>query len=132
MPVSSIEHTADIRLRAWGNTFQRALLDLSNRMLAMMYGESIHPELFLSSKVEYDTDENCVIRTLNDIIYRSESASLALKIRRITICNNSVIWEAAGERADRMEGGSVLVKAATYDRINVSRKPAVIEVTLDV
>ena len=98
----------------------------------MMYGESIHPEVFLSSKVEYDSDENCVIRTLNDIIYRSESASLALKIRRITICKSSVVWEAAGERADRRTRGSVLVKAATYDRINVSREPAVIEVTLDV
>ena len=132
MPVRNIEHTADIRLRAWGNTFQRALLDLSNRMLEMVYGESIHPEVFLSSKVEYDSDENCVIRTLNDIIYKSASTSLALKIRRITICDNSVIWEAVGERADQREGGSVLVKAATYDRINVSREPAVIEVTLDV
>lgn len=132
MPVRNIEHTADIRLMAWGNTFQRALLDVSNRMLTMMYGECVHPDVFISSMVEYDSDENCVIRTLNDIIYTSESASLALRIRRMTICDGMVTWEAIGDKAVSGEGGSVLVKAATYDRIKASREPAVIEVTLDV
>ncbi|MGC8561622.1 MAG: archease [Thermoplasmata archaeon] len=132
MPVKILEHTADVRLKAWGNTFQGALLDLSNHMLGMVYSASIQPELFLSSNVEYDSDENCVIRTLNDIIYRSESDSLALKIRKITICDRKVIWEAVGEKADARKRGPSLVKAATYDRIIVSRVPAVIVVTLDI
>ncbi len=83
MPVESLDHTADVRLRAWGRSFQGTLLELSNYMLRMIYSDIIRPEVLLSSTIEYDTDEGCVTRLLNDLIYRSESAQLAIKIRKL-------------------------------------------------
>ena len=132
MPVETIEHTADVRLRAWGKSFQGTLLELSNHMLKLIYGEDILPDVLLSSEVEYDSDESCVAKLLNDLIYRSESSRLAIKVRKITLCKGMVRWDGAGEQIGQKERGSMLVKAATYDRIIVSRNPVLIEVTLDI
>ncbi|MCL4333047.1 MAG: archease [Candidatus Thermoplasmatota archaeon] len=132
MPVESIEHTADVRLRAWGRSFQGTLLELSNHMLKMVYGEPLHPVSTLESTVEYDSDEDCVIRLLNDIIYRAESSNLAVRVRKVTICKGKIHWEGYGETAGRNSGGSALVKAATYDRIVARRSPPLVEITLDI
>ena len=132
MPVESLDHTADVRLRAWGRSFQGTLLELSNYMLRMIYSDIIRPEVLLSSTIEYDTDEGCVTRLLNDLIYKSESAQLAIKMRKITVCEGKVRWDGMGEPFSKKERGSILVKAATYDRLIVKRAPALIEVTLDI
>jgi SHS2 domain-containing protein len=132
VPVETLEHTADVRLRAWGRSFQGTLLELSNHMLKMVYGESIQPDLHIASKVEFESDEECVARLLNDLIYQSESAELAIRVRKITLCERTVLWEGDGEIASKKERGSVLVKAATYDRIVVRRNPPLIEITLDI
>ena len=132
MPVESLEHTADVRLRAWGRSFQGTLLELSNHMLKMVYGEFIQPDFQLSSRVEYDSDEGCVARLLNDLIYQSESAELAIRVRKITLCEGVVRWEGNGETASKKDRGSILVKAATYDRMIVRRDPPLIEITLDI
>jgi SHS2 domain-containing protein len=132
VPVETIEHTADVRLRAWGKSFQGTLLELSNHMLKLIYGKEILPDALLSSEIEYDSDESCVAKLLNDLIYRSESSRLAIKVRKITLCKGMVRWDGVGEGIDLRERGSMLVKAATYDRIIVSKDPALIEVTLDI
>jgi len=131
VPVESLDHTADVRLRAWGRSFQGTLLELSNYMLRMIYSDIIRPEVLLSSTIEYDTDEGCVTRLLNDLIYRSESAQLAIKIRKLLFVMESQMgWY--GEPFSKKKRGSILVKAATYDRLIVKRTPALIEVTLDI
>jgi len=132
VPVESLDHAADVRLKAWGRSFQGTLLELSNYMLRMIYKDINRPEVWLNSTVEFDSDEGCVTRLLNDLIYRSESAQLAIKIRKITVCEGKVRWDGMGEPFGVSERGSVLVKAATYDRLIVKRDPALIEVTLDI
>jgi SHS2 domain-containing protein len=133
MPVESLEHTSDLRLRAWGHSFQGTLLEISNYMLKLVYGSAISPDSPLNSKFEYDSDEKCVTRLLNDLLYLSESSGLAIRVRKITVCKNMVEWEGEGERFNKEKhGGSVLVKAATYDRLKVSRNPPLIEITLDI
>ncbi len=127
-----MEHTADLRIRAWGRSFQGTLLDLSNYVMDMIYGRDILPDVFLSSSLEYESNDSCVVRLLNDLIYESERRGLAIRVKKITICEGSIRWEATGEKADRRKRGSILVKAATYDRIKVSRVPPMVEVTLDI
>jgi SHS2 domain-containing protein len=102
-------------------------------MLQLVYGSSISPDSYLTSKFEYDSNENCVTRLLNDLLYRSESSGLAIKVRKLTVCENRVEWEGTGEKFNvEKHRGSVLVKAATYDRLKVSRNPPFIEITLDI
>ncbi len=132
MPVESLEHTADVRLRAWGKSFQGTLLELSNHMLGMIYGENVRPDEFFHSDVEFESDESCAIRLLNDLLYKSESMELAIKVRKITLCEGVATWEGFGENVSKNDRGSILVKAATYDRIIATRNPPLIEVTLDI
>jgi len=132
VPVETLEHTADVRLKAWGKSFQGTLLELSNHMLGMIYGENVRPDEFFRSEVEFESDESCTIRLLNDLLYRAESMELAIKVRKITICGDVATWEGFGEQVDKNDRGSILVKAATYDRIVATRNPPLIEVTLDI
>ncbi len=98
----------------------------------MVYGTFSGSDFSFKSVVECTSDENCVVRLLNDLIYSAESQGLAIRVRRVTVCDNSVRWEGLGERLGKRERGSILVKAATYDRLVVRRKPPLIEITLDI
>ncbi len=132
MPVKSIEHTADLRVRAVGRSFQGTLLELSNHMLRMVYGTFTGTDFHFESLVECSSDESCVVRLLNDLIYTAESRGLAIRVRRITVCDSGISWEGLGESLGKGERGSILVKAATYDRLVVRRKPPLIEITFDI
>jgi SHS2 domain-containing protein len=101
-------------------------------MLRMVYGKEIQPDVQLNSEIVYESDESCVTRLLNDLIYRAEMTQLAIRVRKITLCNGVVRWEGFGEQVGKRNRGSIMVKAATYDRIKAIRDPAMIEVTLDI
>lgn len=133
MPIEILEHTADIRLRAWGHSFPGTLLELSNSMLKLVYGDIIRPDKTVGSSLDYDSVENSVVRLLNDLLYESESLELAILVRRVTVCKRTIKWEGFGEKfAETSHLGSILVKAATYDRLKVSEVPALVEITLDI
>lgn len=128
-----IDHTADIRVRVRARYFPAALLEVGNFMLEMLYGDHIVHEEKISSEVDFTEKGNCVIRFLNDLLYVSESQSMAMNVKTVVIEKNRLKWEAFGEpMANRKNSGTALVKAATYDRLVVMTDPPLIEVTFDI
>lgn len=133
VPVETVEHSADLRLRAKGRTFPGTLLKLSNYMLELIYGNSVDNVVVIHSVVRFKAVENCVARFLNDVLFQGESNNLALRVRIITLSKNRLKWEGIGEKINEVKhSGSFLVKAATYDRIIVSMDPPYVEITLDI
>lgn len=128
-----LDHAADIRIRIKARSFPVALLQLSNFMMELMYGDNIRHEEEISSSIRFTERENCVVRFLNDILYFSESKRLALNVKTIILTKNDLKWIGFGEKLiGKKQEGWVLIKAATYDRLIVSRDPAMIEITFDI
>ncbi|MEM0127887.1 MAG: archease [Thermoplasmatales archaeon] len=132
MPVTILEHTADIRLRARGHSLQSAILELLNYILSMMYGNDVKPDLSRTYSIESANITDLVPMAINEVIYISESTGTAGKIRRFSICGNIAEIEYIGEKLSGKKDYGVLIKAATYYKLFVSATPPEIEVTLDI
>jgi SHS2 domain-containing protein len=128
-----LDHTADLRVRVEGRSFPIVLLKLGNFMMTQIYGTEIKMEREVSSEVEADEKENCVVRYLNDLLYTSESKQFEFRVKSVQIGNGKLRWTGAGHRIRSVESErEILIKAATYDRLSVSTDPAIVEITFDI
>ncbi|MEM0127467.1 MAG: archease [Thermoplasmatales archaeon] len=132
MPISVLEHPSDIRLRARGHSFQSALLELMNYVLELIYGKVVRFDFVHTSTIEFEDVTDLVPKAINEALFISESSDTAGRIKRISLCDHRALIEYVGEKISSKKDYGILVKAATYDRLLVSRDPPVIEVTLDI
>lgn len=132
VPVTILEHPADIRLRVQGHSLQSAILELLNYILSLMYGNDVKPNLIRTYSIEFSDITDLVPRAINEVIYISESTGTAGKIRRFSMCGNVAEIEYIGEKISGKKDYGILIKAATYYKLLVSATPPEIEVTLDI
>ncbi len=133
MPVTIVDHTADIRLRAQSRSIQKSLLELSNFMLSLIYEGTVKAEERISSTVIFSDAEGCVVSLLSDLIYNSDVRMMNYRVKLLRIDKWKIYWEGYGERFDESRHQRrYVIKAATYDRIIVDRENGIIEITLDI
>lgn len=131
-----LEHTADMRVRAWGPDLPAAFEEAARGMTAVMVDLDAVREVTERRIEVYAADRaELLVRWLNEVAFYADAESLVFSrfaIERMT--DTSLTATARGERLDpARHAPRAAVKAATYHDLDVSLgPPAVVRVLLDI
>lgn len=138
-PWEVVEHTADVGLRATGESLEEALAEL-----VVGFAHLLCPEGEVASverrveRVEAGTLDRLVVDILDDLNYVHQvegflPAACTVTLEEAGPEDLTATLELAGERYDPdLHGHLMEIKATTFHRLRVERDPAVIEVIFDI
>lgn len=117
-----LEHTADMKFRAQGNTleevFESAISAFSNFIAD---GAKIKTGKKKKIKVDGDDKENLLYNFLEELIYLLDAENFIVARGKVKIKGNTLSAELLGDKASAYSG-IYHVKAPTYSEIFVQRR----------
>ncbi len=129
-----LEHTADIKFRAYGKTLNELF---ENAVLAVAAyvgkGEKIHPRKARRIEVHGTDIENLLYSFLDELIYLMDAEKFVTAKAEVFVRGNNLTAELYGDAATQYEGLDA-IKAATYADMYVKKtsKGWELQVVLDV
>ena len=132
-----LEHTADVGVRATGDTLAEALSWVAKGMFSVIADmDSVEPRKALEVSVPSTDADTLVVDWLNELLYRYEAEGFLLKEFDVTVDEGgkSLVGKCVGEAVDPERHVMLTaVKAATYHDLQVSHNAQwEIQVILDV
>ena len=131
-----LEHTADVGIRAWGPSIHHAFQQAGAGLATLMGMTAAGPGHVEQIHVEGTDAGGLLVALLNELVYLLETADgeglASLRVTRLA--PTSLDADAELVPTDASAEG-LLVKAATYHRLDVSERPdgtAEVRVYLDV
>ena len=119
-----LEHTADVGVRATGDTLGEALSWIAKGMFSIIADlDSVQPRKTLEVSVDSTDTDALVVDWLNELLYRYEAEGLLLKEFEVTVDERgkSLVGKCIGEPVDPQRHVMLTaVKAATYHDLQVS------------
>lgn len=128
-----LEHTADIGLRAWGNSETEVFENAAAALLAISYQrETVREQETRQIAVSGDDRESLMVNWLQELLWLIDGeAWLPGRVAVQELTATSITGTAYGEPRDQSRHEfNVIVKAATYHQIKVDA--GVAEVYLDI
>jgi len=138
MPVFDvIEHTADVGIRAYGESEAEAFQNAAFAMFSLIAElDKVADSTCLEIKVSSQDHETLLVGWLNELLYLYESQKVLLTRFEITRLEENYLEAMAyGETIDRRRHVLVTdIKAATYHMLSVNKTPDgwIAEVIFDV
>jgi SHS2 domain-containing protein len=129
-----IEHTADIKFQAFGNTLEEAFKNSAIALTKSMYEGKIKEKISKKIKVKGKDNERLLFEFLGELIFLLDSEDFILsKIKNLKIKNNKLEAEVIGDNASDYDFSNE-VKAVTYNEMFVKKQnnKYVIQVIVDV
>ena len=132
-----LEHTADVGVRASGDTFAEALSWVAKGMFSVIADmDSVEPRKALEVSVASTDADTLVVDWLNELLYRYEAEGLLFKEFQVTVDEGgkSLVGRCIGEPVDPQRHVMLTaVKAATYHDLQVSHNAQwEVQIILDV
>jgi len=131
-----LEHTADVRIRAWGRELGEAIEALGEGLLAVLDPSPMPPAEGTSRiSVTAPDERGLIVRWLNELIYRYEAEGklyTAFRTRQVSLGSGEparLIVEASEHDAGQTRVGCE-VKGATYHGLSIVRREGSCEVTV--
>jgi len=135
----NLEHTADLKIRAYGQTLE----EVFSNMALGMFENIIEPEAILNDQpveIEIKVKNNelleLLVDFLNQLIYLSDINNVIYNQYDLVIFEKDKYWIAEGvARGYEIKGFSKEIKAATYNELKLEEDQAgnwVAEVVFDV
>ncbi len=132
-----LEHTADLRIRVFGDTLEQLLQNAANAMLELMTERSkvdCHEVRLIT--ITGETDEIKLVRLLNEILFLFETERIIFSDAEVEIKSETDISVICrGEAFDSNKHEINLdIKAVTYHNMNISRSGdrLVVDIVFDV
>jgi SHS2 domain-containing protein len=130
-----IDHTADIGLKAYGNTFSEAFKNAAKGMFDIITDNSI-----IENIGQYTIDlkaqdlEQLLVDWLSELLFLHGAKNLVFGNFDVTVKNNSLSGNVFGEEFDsNKHKKGVEIKAVTYHMLEVSyKKPHYVQVLFDI
>ncbi len=121
MKYEFLEHTADIKFRAYGKTldeaFESAVLAVSDYLSK---GEKIKSRKGKIINVKGDDKENLLYNFLEEIIYLLDAENFVVKSAEVTIRGNNLRAELYGDDVSNYSGLDY-IKAVTYAEMYIKK-----------
>ncbi len=134
-----IEHTADIGVRAFGDSLAESFAGAAEAMFDIITdGAVIKTELQVDISLEASDSEELLVRFLSQLIVVHETDNLVLSGFEIDISeNNRLVATIKGEKfVDERHGGGTQVKGVSFHMLKIVPKqgdqPGWVEVLFDV
>ncbi len=121
-----VEHTADVGIRAWGDTLEEMLENAAAAMFSLTADiDRLEERAEESVKAEADTPEDLLVGWLEELLYLAEAKRLALRRARVDMLEPG--WRVRGRAfgCGLEECRSVLrgeIKGVTYHRLELARE----------
>ncbi|MEE9224290.1 MAG: archease [Thermoplasmata archaeon] len=134
MKYEFIEHTADIGIKAYGETLEESFANAALGMFNVMTDVSkVEPVGEFDVKVESDTLENLLVDWLGELIFLHETQDVLLSEFDVEIDGLSLDAKVRGETIDREKHElKDDVKAVTYHMLEVNQEEGYLKVLLDI
>ena len=123
-----LEHTADAKFKAYGKTIEEAF---SNAALAvfniMVDTEKVEPKIKKEIKITGKNKETLLFDFIDELLFFLDSENFILqKIEKLNIFEKGGIYNlkatAAGDEIDKKYTVSGIVKAITYNEMEITEK----------
>ena len=130
-PYEILEHTADVGLKAYGQTLPELFANAARGMIALALEPPVVSEVEpqevrpsqscpLSARGEYL--EELLVHFLSEVLYAVDAEGWYFSEFRIaTLEPTTIEAEGWGERSERSERRRVAVKAVTYHQVSVTQ-----------
>ncbi|MEE9116205.1 MAG: archease [Thermoplasmata archaeon] len=134
MKYEFIEHTADIGIKAYGETLEESFANAALGMFNVMTDVSkVEPVGEYEVKVESDNLENLLVDWLGELIFLHETQDVLLSEFDVEIDGLSLDAKVRGETIDREKHElKDDVKAITYHMLEVNQEEGYLKVLLDI
>ena len=126
-PFEILEHTADVGLRAFGETLSELFANAAQGMIAIAFeGEAAIQENRSEQRRKLaasgEDREELLVHFLSEILYALDSEGWRFAEFRIqAIESNAIEAEGWGSREERSVHSRVAVKAVTYHQVSVTK-----------
>jgi len=126
-PFEILEHTADVGLRAFGETLPELFANAAQGMIAVAFegedaAQESRPEKCRKLAARGEDREALLINFLSEILYALDTEGWRFAEFRVqTIESNAIEAEGWGSREERSEHSRVAVKAVTYHQVSVTQ-----------
>ena len=124
-----IEHTADVGIIAYGESFEEMFKNAAYGMLNISYGNlSIDSDLSLKVFVEENNEFNLLVSWLSEINYLTVvNDFIAHEIKSIQIEHTPELWKLNAElngtqAANFLDFFNTEIKAVTYHQLKIEKK----------
>lgn len=133
MKFEYLEHTADIKFQAFGNSLEEVYENSALAMFNAMSNEKIARKIKKKILVKGDDNENLLYNFLEELLFLFDSEGFFLSGLKVKIKDNKLSAELFGDKAENYEIG-IDVKAITYNEMFVqnNKEKWIAQVVLDV
>jgi SHS2 domain-containing protein len=134
MKYEFIEHTADIGIKAYGESVEESFANAALGMFNVMTDVSkVEPVGEYDVKVESDNLENLLVDWLGELLFLHETQDVLLSEFDVKIEDLSLTAKVRGETLDRKKHElKDDVKAITYHMLEVNQEEGYLKVLLDI
>jgi SHS2 domain-containing protein len=134
MKYEFIEHTADIGIKAYGDTLEESFANAALGMFNVMTEVSkVEPVGEYDVKVESDNLEDLLVDWLGELLFLHETQDVLLSEFEVKIEDLSLTAKVRGETLDRKKHElKDDVKAITYHMLEVNKEGGYLKVLLDI
>ncbi|MFH1501297.1 MAG: archease [archaeon] len=133
MKFKFLEHTADIKFRAFGKSLEEVFENAALAMFNSMYGGKVKSNIKRKIKVSGKDNESLLYNFLEEFLFLLDSENFFLSTVKVKIKGNELQAEVVGDKARNYEV-HLDVKAVTYNEMFVKKEKLkyVCQVVLDV
>jgi SHS2 domain-containing protein len=117
-----LEHTADIKFQAFGNTLEEAFKNSALAMTKAMTDDKVKSKITKKIKTQGRDNENLLYEFLEDVLVLVDSENfIVAEIKTIKIKNNEITAEVSGDTADKYDIKNH-IKSVTYNEMFVKKE----------
>lgn len=119
-----LDHTADVGVRAWGNSLPELFVNVVRGMIEIMVDvDKVVPRVTRQIDIEAEDRESLLMEWLNETIYLIETENLIFcDFRILHMTDTRLSAQIAGEPLDETKQNlKTQVKAATYHDLRVGK-----------
>jgi len=122
MKFKFLEHTADIKFQAFGETLEEAFKNSVLAMTKVMTDDKVKSRIVKKIKTQGRDNENLLYEFLEDILVLVDSENfIVAEIKKIKIKDNEIIAEVSGDTADNYDIKNH-IKSVTYNEMFVKKE----------
>ncbi len=129
-----LDHTADIGIKAYGNTIEECFENAAYGMFHILFGDSTIKEIGeYEVDLEADDIEQLLVDWLSEILYLHEAEELAFASCSVKLEGNKLEARIRGEGFDpERHRVDTQIKAVTYHILEVDEEEGFVKVLFDI
>jgi len=128
------EHTADVGIRAYGQTAGELFANAAEGMFSLVADlDGVRPVGEVEVRVTADDAPSLLVKWLSDLLYLHETEHLLFRSFDVRIEGTSLQGKARGEAIDKERHElKLVIKAVTYHRLSVDLERGVADIIFDI